>query len=206
MSAMRTERGLDRLVNFSDATVAIAITLLILPLVDDAAAATREGILPWLADNAWEFVAFGLSFLLIARFWAAHHRTFESVATYDARLVQVNFVWLAAIVVMPFNTNLLAATANAQPTAYALYIGNLMAVSLSMQLMERHLSRVPELVSGEVPLQRDLLNGWVTLGLMAAALALAATVPIVGMWWLLLLVLTRPLVLLIRRRGRSASV
>lgn len=30
----RTERGLDRLVNFSDATVAIAITLLILPLVD----------------------------------------------------------------------------------------------------------------------------------------------------------------------------
>jgi hypothetical protein len=30
---MRTQRGLDRLVNFSDATLAITITLLLLPLV-----------------------------------------------------------------------------------------------------------------------------------------------------------------------------
>ena len=35
---MRSETGLRRLVNFSDAVVAIAITLLILPLVDDAGA------------------------------------------------------------------------------------------------------------------------------------------------------------------------
>jgi uncharacterized membrane protein len=31
---MRTERGLDRLVTFLDAVVAIAITLLVLPLVE----------------------------------------------------------------------------------------------------------------------------------------------------------------------------
>ena len=36
MTRFRTERGLDRLVNFSDATVAIAITVLLLPLVDIA--------------------------------------------------------------------------------------------------------------------------------------------------------------------------
>ncbi len=34
MTAMQTERGFDRMVNFCDAVVAIAITLLVLPLVD----------------------------------------------------------------------------------------------------------------------------------------------------------------------------
>ena len=34
MPGIRTGRGLDRLVNFTDAAVAIAITLLVLPLVD----------------------------------------------------------------------------------------------------------------------------------------------------------------------------
>ena len=33
-SLVRTERGFDRIVNFSDATVAIAMTLLVLPLVE----------------------------------------------------------------------------------------------------------------------------------------------------------------------------
>ena len=37
---MATERGFDRLVNFSDAVVAIAATLLVLPLVDLGSEAT----------------------------------------------------------------------------------------------------------------------------------------------------------------------
>ena len=34
MSRVTTERGLDRLVNFSDAVTAVAVTLLVLPLID----------------------------------------------------------------------------------------------------------------------------------------------------------------------------
>jgi len=33
MRQVTTERGLDRLVNFSDAVAAVAVTLLVLPLV-----------------------------------------------------------------------------------------------------------------------------------------------------------------------------
>jgi uncharacterized membrane protein len=44
MTRFRTERGLDRLVNFSDATVAIAITILLLPLVDVAVEIEKESL------------------------------------------------------------------------------------------------------------------------------------------------------------------
>src|SRR3954463_3214139 len=40
---MRTERGLDRFVTFLDAVVAIAITLLVLPLVDVLGGTCRPG-------------------------------------------------------------------------------------------------------------------------------------------------------------------
>ena len=58
MAPIRTERGLDRLVNFSDATVAIAITLLILPLVDAASQIGRQSFGDFVAENFWEILAF----------------------------------------------------------------------------------------------------------------------------------------------------
>ena len=62
MAVIRTERGLDRLVNFSDATVAIAITLLILPLVDQASKLGGKSFGDFLAENGWEIFAFVISF------------------------------------------------------------------------------------------------------------------------------------------------
>ena len=58
MAPIRTERGLDRLVNFSDATVAIAITLLILPLVDAASRIGSQSFADFKRDPAAHFKAF----------------------------------------------------------------------------------------------------------------------------------------------------
>jgi uncharacterized membrane protein len=66
---MKTTRGLDRLVFFTDAVTAIAITLLILPLVDSVERAAGEGhsAAQFIGDNLSQLAAFGLSFVVIAR-------------------------------------------------------------------------------------------------------------------------------------------
>ena len=80
-----TEVGLDleRLVFFSDAIFAIAITVLVLEL-------PRPGSTPrerLLAEHGRDFVAYGLSFWVLSLFWLGHHRTFRWVRDYDAGLV-----------------------------------------------------------------------------------------------------------------------
>ena len=105
---LRTDRGLDRLVNFSDATVAIAITLLLLPLVDVADEIQHESLGDLLADHVGTVVAFFVSFIVISRLWLSHHRLFEATRSYSTLVLRVNFVWLASIAFLPFASNLIA--------------------------------------------------------------------------------------------------
>ena len=107
--SMHSERGFDRLVNFSDAVVAIAITVLVLPLVDLAANIGSEATAHFLLENRFRLFVFFLSFAVIGRFWLAHHRLYESVAGYNDWLLWANLVWLLSIVFLPFPTELPAA-------------------------------------------------------------------------------------------------
>ncbi|MBD0324039.1 MAG: DUF1211 domain-containing protein, partial [Aldersonia sp.] len=68
MALFTTQRGLDRLVNFSDATVAIAVTVLVLPLTDLAGQGNR-GVVDILADHGSVIGAFLVSFSVIAVLW-----------------------------------------------------------------------------------------------------------------------------------------
>ncbi len=101
--------SLERLVFFSDAVFAIAITLLVLeievphlPRVQDSAAFVEA-----LRDLTPSFFAFGLSFLVIGRFWMTHHGLMDHVTTYDPRLMWPNMLYLMTIAFMPFSTALL---------------------------------------------------------------------------------------------------
>jgi len=88
---VHTERGLDRLVTFLDAVVAIAITLLVLPLVEVLAELRPEDALAdVIRADAGQFWAFLLSFAVIARLWLVHHRLVEQVAAYDRAFVLAN--------------------------------------------------------------------------------------------------------------------
>ncbi|MEN0085518.1 MAG: TMEM175 family protein [Leifsonia sp.] len=199
MARIRTERGLDRLVNFSDATVAIAITLLILPLVDAASHIGSKPFGEFVGENVWEIVAFVVSFVVIARFWVVHHQIFESVRDYNGAIVWFNFLWLLAIVTIPFSANVLSAGAGQRPDVYALYIGDMLVATIATRLMTSVLHRNPELMTEESRGSIDITQGIAEMSIMAVALVLAVLIPEVNLFWLFLLFLSGPLHALLHR-------
>ncbi len=70
----RTPRGFSRMVNFCDAVVAIAITLLILPLVDTASSIGTMSVGDLFTENAYRLFVFVLSFAVIGNVWFIHHQ------------------------------------------------------------------------------------------------------------------------------------
>src|SRR4051812_36686046 len=108
---MRTERGLDRFITFLDAVVAIAITLLVFPLVD-ALGRTHAGwdLAGVCTDEVGRFGTFFLSFALIARLWLAHHRIVEGAGAYDGAFLLASLTWSLTIVLVPFATRWPAAS------------------------------------------------------------------------------------------------
>ncbi|MGY1706614.1 TMEM175 family protein [Geodermatophilus sp. SYSU D00697] len=189
---MATERGLDRLITFLDAVVAIAITLLVLPLVEVLAdASPGDDLAEVLLADVGQFGAFVLSFVVIARLWLVHHRLVEQVGGYDRPFIGVNLLWILTVVLLPFATQVVAVY-GADPLAVALYIGT-MAVSsacltgLSVLVWRRPSLRRP----GTRP--APPVAGLVTTGTILVALVLGLLFPRVNYLGLFLLFLTDPL-------------
>jgi len=114
--------ALERIVFFSDAVFAIAITLLAIDvrLPELSANQTNTTLLEELAKIRPAFFAFALSFGVIAAFWVGHYRTFRVVTRLDSRLITVNLVFLFFIAALPFPTSVLAGQGDV-PVAEILY-------------------------------------------------------------------------------------
>ncbi|GAA1520898.1 putative membrane protein [Agromyces terreus] len=183
----RTERGLDRLVNFSDATVAIAITILILPLVDLAGDIGGATFGEFAAEHSGAFVAFIVTFAVIGRFWVIHHRVFELVRDYSSPLIWANMLWLASIVFLPFAANAVSAQSSRDGSFDAVYIGTMFVTTAAMLLIDLELGRHPSLMAEGGADQIGLTRSISVLVTLVVAGVLAYLVPSVGMLWVLLL-------------------
>lgn len=199
MARFETQRGLDRLVNFSDATVAIAVTLLVLPLTELAGHGHGDGVVPFVTDHISVIGAFVTSFLVIAVIWTEHHRLFEVLVSYDGPILVLNFVWLFAIVAIPFSTAITQYVAFHDRPASAFYIGNLLLAFITlaaMHLVARYDSRVLD------PRQRGAFRvgpSIVVAATCAVALIVAVAVPALGRGTVFLLVLADPVWLAIQK-------
>jgi uncharacterized membrane protein len=103
------ELGLERIVFFSDAVMAIAITLLAIDLKvpEFTNGATSSQLLASLTGMGTRFMSFFVSFVVVGVYWTSHHRYFRYIKRYDGVLIFLNLLFLLFIILMPFVASLL---------------------------------------------------------------------------------------------------
>ena len=199
---LERDRDLDRFLTFVDAVVAIAITLLVLPLVELAPALGDGSVTELLRDHEGELLGFFLSFAVIARLWLAQHETVSSLVRQDRLIVSFLLLWLLTIVFLPFPTALVA-EAGEQAATKTFYIGTMAVSSLLLTLVAWRMNRVPSIRDRDPG--PDPLRAAATVVAFVLALVITLAVPATGYWPLLLLVLADPAVAAWRRARGSGS-
>lgn len=124
----KKEIAFERVLFFSDAVVAIAITLLALDLRLNVPAGHHivfsDLLLPWR-----NYLAFLLSFVNVAAFWRTHHDFFLYICKLDEKMMALNTCWLFCIVTLPFCTSLLSTHFGDSPVIF-LYCINVFLISI----------------------------------------------------------------------------
>jgi uncharacterized membrane protein len=125
------DHRLERLMFFSDAVFAIAITLLVIEIKvphlgsgnNDEAWASLRALIP-------NFMGYVLSFVVIGRFWMAHHVALQIPEYYVPKLMWPNMILLMTVAFMPFATaNMAENLINRGPMIF--YNGVLLALALA---------------------------------------------------------------------------
>ena len=160
-----------RLEAFSDAVIAIIITIMVLELRPP-----HDHHLTALGPLAGKFVSYTLSFVFLGIYWNNHHHMLQAVRHVDGRVLWANMHLLFWLSLVPFATAWLG-EAGAEPAPVALYgvILGLAACAyflLSQVLIARH--GADSALARAVGSDR---KGLVSLALYAIAVALALPAP-----------------------------
>jgi uncharacterized membrane protein len=171
----------ERLTFFSDAVVAIAITLLALELPVPQRGTSAE-VLSWMYDRKMEYIAFFISFAVIGAHWLGHHAVFRWVRRLGGRVLRYNMLWLMIIVLLPYLTKLLTQSEDdgAFLVRFGLYALAQAVSGLLFALMVRDMWRYGLFRPG-VP--TDAIDGAQMRSLMMAGVfAISIPIALLGQW------------------------
>jgi uncharacterized membrane protein len=126
---LKKEFQIERMILFSDAVFAIAITLMAIeikvPVIEHDV--TDKLLLKALGHLVFKFAGFLISFFIIGLYWTVHHRMFSFVENYNGKLLWLNLLFLLSIVLMPFSSGLYGEYSNKieMIVPYAVYVSNI---------------------------------------------------------------------------------
>jgi len=166
----------DRLSAFSDAVIAVIITLMVLELRAPSISSYAALVPLWP-----EAVSYAVSYLFIAIIWVNHHHLMRFVTSCTPRLIWINFWHLFLVALVPFATQWVART-HLGAAAVSGYAGLFVLVDGAFLLFERDVmaqadcSAVPRAAK-----MRARRRSLITLGIFALAAVTAVFAPLLGM-------------------------
>jgi uncharacterized membrane protein len=190
------ERDPARVVAFSDAVIAIAITLLVLEIHPPRDTAH---LLHGLAALWPSYLAYGLTFMLIGQVWANHHVMFDQIRIADRVILFLNTVLLMDIAFLPFAAAVLAEAfrdGQGQRTAIALHGMTFELAALLFNVIwwyvRRHrellVSRIDSTGAGSIGRRFQLALVWIAtgtlLGVVLPVLGVAVIAAFIPYYWL----------------------
>jgi uncharacterized membrane protein len=198
----------ERVIFFSDAVVAIAITLLALglPLPHGS---SNTAVWKSLGTGRDAYIAFLVSFVVIGAHWRTHNRLFRAVARLDATAISLNMVWLLMIIITPYATRILSGN-DGFGVRFSLYAAIQVVTLSTFWLMSRHV-RNGRLLPPGTPARLSAVDDLFVL-ILAATFAISipiAFIPGVSqrvyLIWLAAVIVLRWVRRARRWRGREAS-
>jgi uncharacterized membrane protein len=118
----------DRVLFFSDAVFAIAITLLAVDIRVPNVPIINSGQV--LRAAGPRIFGFAISFVVIGLCWLSHHTMFRHITALDRALILLNLLFLDAVAFLPYPTALLSAATTHQAPATVFYASVVAAAAL----------------------------------------------------------------------------
>jgi len=136
------EFELERVILFSDAVFAIAITLLIIEIkFPDLPENYKEGfsLYEMFKPVISHFLAFGISFFFIGISWVRHLKLFSYLKSYNIGVVFLNLLNLFFIVTFPFVATGITHTRPSFAFPTVLYIGNIVFLFITNAMLAHYI-------------------------------------------------------------------
>ena len=163
----------DRVLFFSDAIFAIAITLLVLEIRVPGYAGNPAQEIVHAREN---ILSFAISFVVIGVFWMGHHSISRYIGAFDRRLIFLNLLFLGFIAFLPFPTGLLFEhTTGPSPWAPTVFYAGCMAGAGLAELAIWLYASSHHLLTDRTP---PVLRKTVTLRLLVAPIVFLLSIPI----------------------------
>lgn len=150
----------SRLEAFSDAVIAIAITLLVLEIKVPHSA--TSSLVSELLSLWPSYLAYGISFIVIGAIWINHHAMFKHIVRADEMLLLLNTLQLMFIAFLPFPTAVLAESLHSradEPVATAFYGCTLAVIGLLVVIMWAYAAHDKRLLSDNISLEEAKSHG-----------------------------------------------